>query len=516
MLRPSYLASAADGVVEIWDTVEADISSDIARRIVKAGRVTETAAWQMEKAKELGMMQGDITKALSKATNLSEKELRRLIAEACQKALSFDDAIYRAAGLAPLGLSQSPALSAVLLQGTNNLMTLIGNYTKTTARMSELAFTNIMDRAFLQTISGAFDYTTAIRMAVKDIARQGIAQIAYPTGAVSSVENAVRRAAITGVNQAISKLQLARAEEMGCNLVEVTSHAGARPSHAQWQGQVYCIRGKHGRYKDFYQTTGYGTGDGLCGWNCYHNFYPFFEGLSTRAFSKDPAADMGLDNDTLYEQQQMQRALERRIRQSKKECATIDAAVQSADGELKGKLQEDFEAASAKLKRRESALEEYLKKTGRMRQRERESTAGFGHSQSSKAVHASKRYEKKLAEREKYDKMVAEIKSAGNLPAPAKVHIPPQEIDVHSLSFDDAHINAQRGHNVTREQADAWIQNAKMSVTVWGGKFERYYGPDGCVYVGTKAQNIRTAFSPEEFDSHVKAIMEALNKYGLL
>lgn len=392
MLTPSYLASAGDDIVDVWSQVETDISSDIARRIAKTGGISDTAAWQIEKAKEFGYFHGDVAKILSDATNLSEKEIHRLLKDACVHAFGADDAIYRAAGLIPLGLSESPALAAVLLQGTNNMMTLIGNYTKTTAQMADLAFSNIMDRAFLQTISGAFDYQTAIHRAIKEIAAKGIDRIAYPSGNTTSVENAVRRASITGVNQAISKLQLARAEEMGCDLVEVTSHAGARPSHAEWQGQVYSIKGKHKHYADFYKATGYGDGDGLCGWNCYHNFYPFFEGLSTRAFSKDPAADAGGNNDKQYEQQQHQRLLERRIRASKKECVTLDAAMKSANEKLRGELQEDFDEASAKLKRREQDLEKYLKETGRIRQRERESTAGFGHSTSSKAVWAAKRW----------------------------------------------------------------------------------------------------------------------------
>ena len=79
-------------------------------------------------------------------------------------------------------------------------------------------------------------------------------------------------------------LQLARMEEMDCEFVEVTAHEGARPTHAVWQGRVYHRGGavvQDGeRYEDFEAATGYGTGPGLCGWNCRHNFYPFYPGVS--------------------------------------------------------------------------------------------------------------------------------------------------------------------------------------------------------------------------------------------
>ena len=86
-------------------------------------------------------------------------------------------------------------------------------------------------------------------------------------------------------------LQLARMEEMDCEFVEVTAHEGARPTHAVWQGGVYHRGGavvKDGeRYDDFETAIGYGTGPGLCGWNCRHNFYPFYPGVSVRNYTDE-------------------------------------------------------------------------------------------------------------------------------------------------------------------------------------------------------------------------------------
>lgn len=383
---------AADPVVEIYSQVELDILADIARRIVKTGYFTDTAQWQLRKAKEFGYLQGDVNGILSKATGLSRKEVQKLMTAAGSKSLAFDDAIYKAAGMSPVAVSQSPALMAMLLQGVDTTMALIGNYTKTTAKVSTVAFNSILDRAYIQIISGAFDPTTAIKRAIRELATSGIEKIAYPSGATSSIETAVRRAVTTGVNQSVSKLQLLRAEEMGCELVETSSHAGARPSHAEWQGKVFCIKGHHKRYGDFYRETGYGTGEGLCGWNCYHSFYPYFEGLSTPSFSRDPSSDAGRTNGDDYELQQKQRYYERKIREAKKECSTIDAAMNSAtNDELKKELYGDFQKASVKLKQREARLSEFIDETGRTRLRDREWTGAWNRSTSSKAVWANRK-----------------------------------------------------------------------------------------------------------------------------
>lgn len=392
MLTPEYLMQAADPVVEIYSRVEQDILEDIARRVVKTGYFTDTAQWQLKKAKEFGYLQGNVQDILAKATGLSQKEVQKLMTAAGSKSLAFDDAIYKAAGMSPVAVSQSPALMAMLLQGVDTTMALIGNYTKTTAKVSTVAFNSILDRAYIQIISGAFDPTTALKRAIKELATSGIEKIAYPSGATASIETAVRRAVTTGVNQSVAKLQLLRAEEMGCELVETSSHAGARPSHAEWQGKVFCIKGHHKRYGDFYRETGYGTGAGLCGWNCYHSFYPYFEGLSTPSFSHDPSKDAGRSNDEDYERQQKQRYYERKIREAKKECSTLDAAMKAAQSdELHDELYKEFQRASVKLKQREARLREFIDETGRTRLRDREWTGTWNGSTSSKAVWANRK-----------------------------------------------------------------------------------------------------------------------------
>lgn len=392
MLTPEFLAGCSDDIILIWAETEEEILSDIARRIVKNGYITDTAAWQIEKARQLGILNGDVAKALEKAYGKSTKEVDRLFVEAAKIAMEADNEIFLAAGIEATLLEFTPVQRAILLQGTKTTKMLLESYTHTTARASELAFRNAADKAYLGIMSGAVDNTTAIRRSINELAKGNIQSVAYPTGVSHSMEAATRRAIVTGCNQSVAKLQLARAEDLGCELVEVSSHSGARPSHAEWQGEVYCIHGKSGKYKDFYQETGYGDGDGLCGWNCYHNFWPYFEGLSRRAFSKDPSADAGHSNTKDYEDSQRQRALERSVRDAKKECVVLNEAILASNSdELSEQLYRDFQQASVKLKRRERKLDEFCAETGRTRLNEREQSPGFGRSVSSKAVWANRK-----------------------------------------------------------------------------------------------------------------------------
>lgn len=386
MLTPEYIAGIADSMIDIYAEVEDDIIADIARRIVKTGSITETAAWQIDKARQAGYLQGDVKRILANATGKSDAEIARLLRESATEALAYDDRIYRLAGLTPGKLEDSPLLRALLLQGYDSTKKVLNNWTQTRALESELAFRNLCDKAYMRTITGTMDGVTAIRRAVQELARQGVTEAAYPSGAHHNTDFAVRRAVCTGINQTCAKLQLARAEDMGCNLVETSSHAGARPTHAVWQGQVFCISGHHPKYKDFYSETGYGDGDGLCGWNCYHSFFPFFEGLSEQSFSRDPSADAGRDNDEDYELSQKQRYYERQIREAKRECITYQSAIDSAsDDATAAALKEDYTAAATKLKRREARLTQFIRETGRTRQPDRESTGIWSIGEANKA-----------------------------------------------------------------------------------------------------------------------------------
>lgn len=394
MLTPSYLADVAEPMVELWSRVECDITADIARRLANADYLTESAKWQIYKAREMGMTQEEITSVLSSSIKKGKKQIRDMVEEACADALHMDVEQYRKAGLDVAKLQSSDALRGVIRAGERKTEKLFANFTRTTARTAGKAFENCMDMVWMQVQSGAFSLDQALRKSIVELGKQGVTSIAYPSGHVDKLDVAARRATVTGINQAACEMQLEAAGVMGCDLVEVTSHAGARPSHAIWQGGIYSLSGKSKTYKPFRQATGYGTGEGLGGWNCRHNFFPYLPGVSAPTFGKDPNRMLGKSNAKVYEESQKQRELERRVRESRRTCAAIDAAAKAeTDEKLRAALQQDFESESVLLKRREKAVDDYCRDTGRINEKDRTSVVGFNRSVSQKARWAAKRGE---------------------------------------------------------------------------------------------------------------------------
>lgn len=518
MLTPEYLDHCADDIVELCSGLDQLIVRDIVRRLMKAGRVTNTAAGQILRVQESGLLYDEVIAEVAHYANASEQQVRTLFEDAGIQAIKYDSTIYTAAGLFPPPLAMTPTALQVLNAGLKKTQGYLQNLTKTTANGAQQAFIRATTIAEMQVDSGAFDYVSAIRNAVRT-AIEGGEWVTYPTGHHDRLDVATRRAVLTGVNQTAAEVSLSYADGMECDLVEITAHAGARPEHAVWQGKVFSRSGKSNKYDDFKSSTGYGTGAGLCGWNCRHNFYPYFEGLSISAYPKtklkayeNQTVTYNGDKIPYYDATQKQRAMERAIRDSKRKVAGLDEAVKSAKGEPTAKaMEQEFSEVAIRLKRQEAALKDFTQQTGLLRQQEREQVAGFSHSQSGKAVWINKKVD---IQRQK-DIIKEEIRSAGKLPKAAKIHLTPTLVDTDSLSFDNEHINAERGHNVTQEQALKWIRDAKISVTVWNGQYERYYGVDGAVYVDKIKSLIRTAYSSEQYENNVKAIMEVILKNGL-
>ena len=172
------------------------------------------------------------------------------------RALAFDDAIYKAVGLDPLPLNLSPAMTQVLVDGLQRTQGTMRNLTLTSAIDAQNLFTDAADLAYMQISSGTFDYNSAIRQAIEEVADRGVSVIHYASGRREHLDVAMRRAVLTGVNQTAGQLQWARADEMGCDLVQTSAHIGARntgtgpANHEGWQGRIFSRSGQHSEYPD--------------------------------------------------------------------------------------------------------------------------------------------------------------------------------------------------------------------------------------------------------------------------
>lgn len=370
MLTPEYLQGFSTDFVGAYEILGESIVKDMARRIVKTGRLTDTAKWQLKQAQEAGKLMEDIIKDVAAISDKSDAEIRRLFKEAGATALRYDaEPLLRAGIRVETGMSASMmnVLEANIVKTCGNM----NNLAMTTASLGQQSFIEAMNRGIMMVESGAFDYQTVLRRIIEEAAEIG-AKVSYDSGNVMSLEAAARMNLLTAVNQTAAKITILNGERLGCQYYETSAHAGARQSHTVWQGRVFKIEGADD-YPNFYEATGYGDAGGLCGVNCRHSFFPYFPGISKPAYSSDKLDEYaehsvkynGIEYSD-YEASQIQRRYERDIRESKRIIAGYDAAIEEeTDPDLRSALEEGRNEAKKKHNARRQRLTDFCKQTGR-------------------------------------------------------------------------------------------------------------------------------------------------------
>ena len=505
MLPPSYLDQMPDAFVQLWQQVEDEILQDVARRIGKMDKVTPTANWQLWRYQQTEALRNDVVKLLARYSGKSETAIRKLLLQAATEAMEREDAIYYHYDMEPTPFEESAALNNLLDAGARQTCGTWQNLTATTANTVTGAFERTLDAAWLKVSTGAFDYKTAVKQAVDSLADE-MPMVTYPSGHKDSIEVAARRAVLTGVNQTTGKLQVARMDEMGCEFVETTAHGGARPSHAEWQGRRFHrggavdYKGRH--YPDFEAATGYGTGAGLCGWNCRHTFFAVFPELgdppqwTQEQLRELNARDIEWNGKkyTAYEISQMQRARERNVRRWKKRYLAEDAAGL------------DPTDAAVRLKAARQSHAEFAQATGGRVDSARVSVPKFGRSEAGKASYIVQ----KQTRFDAANKELQQMREAGTIKAKGKlIASPPAPNEINFASEHVLQRWAERGMGPM--DAERIIRTSKIAMSQRNGTQTCYYSEYGFVAIGQDGN----VASIGPLDEGGKKLMEVVRKHGI-
>ena len=383
--QPSLLEALPEEIAELFRGLEDTLLADICSRL-KTGTVGETTVLDIKALRSHGIDLKEIEKAISETSGISEKKLKKLLEEVVEKNQQYYNEVITLADVTKpetlVNASDIDAIKRQTLQEMRNItrtMAFVVDSGRTILKPQK-ALTWALDAALLQVQSGAVSYNTAISNAVKQLADSGLRMVDYESGRSDQVDVAARRAVMTGVNQINQKYAEQSTEYLETDLVETSAHIGARnignvpENHEMWQGKWYRWSEKPqtstGEYPDFIETTGYGTGAGLGGWNCRHTFYPVVEGVSEATYSQaDLDAMKGENRKFKFEGQeydgytatQEQRSIERTIRKLKREETAYNAAG-LRDKEL---------AVSIRIKRLSAKYKAFSRAAGLPEQRER-------------------------------------------------------------------------------------------------------------------------------------------------
>ncbi len=402
----------ADSVSGIYQDLEELLMQNIVRHIKDYGKPIDSDDWQLQKLAEIGKLNKENIQIIAQQAGISQTAAERMLNEAAQESIKqLEPCLQNAAkdGLLHTAVDvdksknikqtvnaiQSQAKDTLNLCNTNMLYkardaykNLVQNICSTSKEIEQKQdFIDLMNKSAANTVIGAESRTQAVRSCIKQFNEKGIPAFIDKAGREWTPEAYVNMCMRNTAKNVADEVQSERCKEYECNLIEISSHSGARQKCSKDQGKIFDLnngsgytedaRGKKIRYYPW-SSSSYGKPDGILGINCRHHKYPFVPGVNIKTYFPVDKEE----NDKLYEQTQVQRALERYVRKQKRECMLYDELGDT----------EAFEKAAVKLKSKEAKLKNYVDRNDNLhRRKDREQVVGFDKKVSSKAVQANKK-----------------------------------------------------------------------------------------------------------------------------
>lgn len=359
---------------DLYTGLETDLIANIAEYLA-AGKIdSPTAQWKIQMLAQLGALDKSNIKVITEYAGIAPDMLTEVLETAALSAVEeLEPGFQKLArnGIingteVPIEKTMARALTSYQKQAKQslNMVNTVMRYKAKSAAQkiindtAELAekqsFINTLNKVTGKVVTGAESRQAAMRQCIKEMSEKGIPAFVDKLGREWSPEAYINMDIRTTANNVAHQAQFDRMEDYGVDLIEVSSHAGARPKCAEDQGKIFNRKNKdgytidlHGRKIKYYswKKSSYGEPDGILGINCGHHIYPFISGISyQKYFPYDE-----YDNQEQYKKVQGQRELERRVRKSKRECIALESV-----GDTEG-----LKKAKETLKTRQQALKQY-------------------------------------------------------------------------------------------------------------------------------------------------------------
>ena len=394
MLTPEQLQNLPQELTDLYDQLSEFILRDIARRIAKGSEITDTAEYQLYRAKSLGLSTDEIAAKIAEINGSSASEINRLIREAAAQSDEFDRKMLGVDKGAAVPLEENAQLQKLISAQIAETAGKCENLTNTMGfadhdflgRVYYLSMTDMyrreMDSAHMKVVTGVTDYMTAIRQACNKLAASGVRTIDYESGRSDRIEVAARRTLLTSVAHVTHRISEQNGEELGADGWEMSAHSGSRPSHAVYQGRQYTQEQYERIIKPLISEP-----------NCRHDVFPIILGVSEPVYTEEELQNIDQPpftyegrTYTAYEASQQMRKMERAMRKQKDRCIVADAA-----GD-----EEAFATASIRLNRQKYIYEDFCKAADSYTEYERTYVTGFNRSIAARSGVAAIKKEYKL------------------------------------------------------------------------------------------------------------------------
>jgi hypothetical protein len=377
MINESQIEFLTERLVERINKANIFFYKKIGSALRQIKELTPSQAHQLVQILKYGGNYDDIVRQIAKYTDLNIQDIDNIFNSYAKRDQLFYEKFYKYRNIPFVPFAENTALK----MQTRALANIVKNEMITYTRQGLVGFTingvfrdmkdtynYVLDEALLNVSQGKETFESSMRRILKDIGGSGLKTVDYKSGRSVRLDSTVRMHLKSKLRELHNELQQIYGKEFGADGVEITVHENPADDHENVQGRQFSNEEfnklQNGGVAIDYKGKAYsldhddnGSHRPISEMNCYHYIFSIVLGVSKPTYTDEELQKKIDDNNkgfildgkhySLYEGTQLQRQLERAIREQK----DIQILAKSSDDmELVGTAQSNITKLTQKYK----------------------------------------------------------------------------------------------------------------------------------------------------------------------
>ena len=347
MITEEQVEQIVEKLIDRIEQANTSFLMSIGESIKKVKDLTPTKAQQLAQILKYGGSYEEIIRKIAKYTNLNIADIDEIFSNYAKTDQLFYEKFYKYRNIPFTPFEQNSALKLQTMALSNIVKNEMYNFTRTNVLGYTIngkffnlrdTYNELLDTALLNVGQGKETFDSAMTNILKQIGGSGLKTLNYESGRNVRLDSAIRMQLKGRLRELHNENQKIIGEEIGSDGVEITVHPNPAPDHEEVQGRQFSNEQfnylQSGLMAIDYKGNSYTLDhDGKNGYrpiselNCQHWIFDIVLGVSEPEYSDKELQQIIDDNNkgfeldgkhyTNYEGTQMQRNLERKIREQK-------------------------------------------------------------------------------------------------------------------------------------------------------------------------------------------------------
>lgn len=382
MITEEQIDLLVERLVERINKANVYFLESIGSSIKELSKLTPTKAHQLAQILKYGGNYEEIVQQISKYTNLNINEIDEIFNAYAKNDYAFYEKFYKYRNIPFVPFNENIALRTQTKALANIVKTEMYDYFRTNVLGYSIrgldgkvqfiglrdTYNYLLDEALLNVGQGKETFDNAMSRILKQVGGSGLKTLDFKSGRSIRLDSMVRMHLKSSLRELHNENQKIIGEEIGSDGIEISVHSNSSPDHEKVQGRQFSneeyAKLQNGEaakdYKGRVYSLDHDDNDSyrpISQLNCYHYIFSIILGVSEPEYTDEElngiikANDKGFTYDgqhyTNYQGTQLQRALERKIREQK----DIQILAKASDNkELIGEAQNNITLLTRKYK----------------------------------------------------------------------------------------------------------------------------------------------------------------------